>query len=378
MKTLTLKLIHFLGVVIVILGCSRSRYDISDGFNKDITLFSEEISVPVGSIGPVSVLSLLMNSSIGKMLSSFVKEGEDGALVIEGQQSLYAANVFRIQEQAADPSQPFTFVAGDCNEGFSGMAGMLGYLGLSCLEQRIVLSATNPLMDAVPVRASWQLSDGEYNLVEPIDFSLPRNRRNPYTIKELQLPETSYSVPSSIALSGLEMDMPALPASRIYDETEMDVFRVGCVHKCKLGVPESFSISQTINVEDAKFLIGKFRLKRCEVRMEVSSTLPLAVTLKGLRLMKEDENGTLVPDENIVVSSDVTLAAGTLENPGVTPLSLFVEAVEGCIPDVHAMEIDIEVKGQAGCGEEPLSSRQSLSIVSSAARIVGGVTIPLK
>ena len=79
-----------------------------------------------------------------------------------------------------------------------------------------------------------------------------------------------------------------------------------------------------------------------------------------------------------MVSSDVTLAAGTLENPGVTPLSLFVEAVEGCIPDVHAMEIDIEVKGQAGCGEEPLSSRQSLSIVSSAARIVGGVTIPLK
>lgn len=53
MKTLTLKLIYFLGAAFLLFGCSGSRYDISDGFNKDITLFSDEISVPVGSIGPV-------------------------------------------------------------------------------------------------------------------------------------------------------------------------------------------------------------------------------------------------------------------------------------------------------------------------------------
>ena len=34
------------------LACSRKAYDVSDGFNTDLTLFENEISVPVGSVGP--------------------------------------------------------------------------------------------------------------------------------------------------------------------------------------------------------------------------------------------------------------------------------------------------------------------------------------
>ncbi len=377
MKTLTLKLIYFLGAAFLLFGCSSSRYDISDGFNKDITLFSDEISVPVGSIGPVSVLSLLMNSSVGAMLSDFVKEGADGTLLVESEQPLYAVNVFRIQEQAADPSQPFTFASGDHEDGVGGIVSLLGYLGISCLDQRVTLSATNPLMDAVPVRAVWSVSGSECSLEEPVDLSLPRNAFSPYVIKEVSLPAVERSVPSSVVLGGLEMDLPAYPVNRIYDDTRQDVFRFICTHSCKLGTTESLSLSQTIDVEDAALQIGKFRLKRCEVCVEVSSTLPIALKLKGLRLMKEDESGNLVPDENITVSSDVTIAGGTLEKPGVTAVNLFIEAVEGSIPDIHAMEIDIEINGQAGCEDEPLSSRQALSITSSTAKIVGGITIPL-
>ena len=94
------------------LACSDMRYDISEGFDKDFTLFEEEISVPIGSIGPITVESLLLESSIGQTLSSFITINEDGSFQLDTKGDLFAINVHRLEKEAGDVSQPFTYKAG--------------------------------------------------------------------------------------------------------------------------------------------------------------------------------------------------------------------------------------------------------------------------
>ncbi|MBQ7639771.1 MAG: hypothetical protein IJS91_02120, partial [Bacteroidales bacterium] len=56
-------LLSLLLIFPMIVSCSRSEYDISEGFNKDITLFEKEISVPLGSLAPITIGSTLNSVS---------------------------------------------------------------------------------------------------------------------------------------------------------------------------------------------------------------------------------------------------------------------------------------------------------------------------
>ena len=47
-------------MLLCIVSCSgRKDYDINDGLNTEITLFSDEISVPIGTLGPVTLEKLI-------------------------------------------------------------------------------------------------------------------------------------------------------------------------------------------------------------------------------------------------------------------------------------------------------------------------------
>lgn len=67
-------------------------YDTSKGINTEMTLFQEEISVPIGSIGPLTIGSALdrLNTvpGIGSMVSQLIQVGEDGYLRMDDKGSI--------------------------------------------------------------------------------------------------------------------------------------------------------------------------------------------------------------------------------------------------------------------------------------------------
>ena len=64
-------------------SCTRSEYD-PDGVNREMTLFGEEIFVPIGQVGPITVKDLLSsNKTISTLIGSLMKEESNGTCYIE-------------------------------------------------------------------------------------------------------------------------------------------------------------------------------------------------------------------------------------------------------------------------------------------------------
>ena len=380
-----MKRILILGIVAliatgVLTACSDMRYDISDGFDKDITLFAEEISVPIGSIGPITVESLLLQSTIGKTLAAFITVKEDGSFQLESSNNVFSINVHRMEKEAGDVSHPFTYKAGDRSASVSGIVSMLGFLGLKALEQNVTILAANPLSEQVPFRSTFGLvcknaaSEVSYSTSAPLELNLASRTTTPYSIHGFNLPVEVRDLVSEVSLKSLEMDMPDHPVDKINDDTLGDVFAFSSKHICKLGVGETFSLPYKHTLKDT-IAIGKYQLSECDATIVLENTLPLAVTIKSVKVLKNVETGEV--DENITVTPDITIAGGSPDAPGVTNLKLHVAAETGAIPDLHGILIDLVVKAQPGCELVPLSGKQGLYVKSSSAKISGGITIPL-
>lgn len=359
------------------LACSDMRYDISEGFDKDITLFAEEISVPIGSIGPITVESLLLKSEIGQSLAEFLSVQEDGSFQLESKTQIFAINVHRLEKEAGDVSEAFTYKGGDQRASISGIVSMLGLLDLQPLEQAVELTATNPLTLSVPFRTTFGVSskNAGYSTSTPLDIKLSSYRYEPYSIYKFALPASVHDMAGDISLKSLELDLPAHPVNRIANDTRGDVFSFVCKHTCKIGTSEKFNFSQEVFIEDAKLEIGKYQLSECDVNIVLENTLPLSATINGVEVLKSVEPE--VVDENITVTPGITIAGGSPEAPGVTNLKLHIAAKTGTIPDLHAIQIDLLIKTQPGCEDVPLSGKQGLYVKSSSAKLSGGITIPL-
>ena len=97
-------------------SCSNMDYDISEGFSKEVTLFEEEISVPIGNIGPFTISSTLGGVSkvpgIGGLIGEYIKESEDGSLVMENSGDIFKASVYELEKQIGNVSAPQVWDAG--------------------------------------------------------------------------------------------------------------------------------------------------------------------------------------------------------------------------------------------------------------------------
>jgi len=364
----------------VFTACSDMRYDTSQGFNKDITLFAEEISVPIGSVGPITVESLLLQSSIGKTLAAFITVKEDGTFQLETPNDIFSINVHRMEREAADVTKPFTYKGGDKSVSVSGVASMLGFLGLKTLEQNVTILATNPLRVQAPFRATFELNcknasyEVSYSTSTPLDLKLSSRSTTPYSIYSFALPENVRDLVSEVSLKSLEMDMPDHPVDKIDDDTKGDVFAFTSKHTCKIGVGEKFSFPYKHKLKDT-IAIGKYQLSECDATIELENTLPMAVTINSIKVLKNVDTEEV--DENITITPDITIIGGSPAAPGVSNLKLHIAAENGTIPDLHGILIDLVVKGQPGCEGVVLSGKQGLYVKSSSAKVSGGITIPL-
>ena len=367
----------------LLLACSHREYDISEGFSKEVTLFENEITVPVGSIGPLrlgSVLDKLFQmEGVGSLLADFLKEGEDGYMNMFYSGNIFKLNVYEMEKELEDVSSPSSYTSSYESGYVGGLAGTVGYLGLRAMDQKVSFKATNPLRDPVQVSCtpSYNCIGPDAMVVAPIDgldnFSL--DYCGTTRVLEFSLPNDVITPLTFLSLYNLQLSLPARPTSRIMDRTGNVFFSMDFDYTGKLAVSEAFKFQlHDLSPGDVKLEIGKFNLSFCQVSLDLENSIPLQVGIDNVRMLKED--GKTV-DENIQITSGIVIAGGTLEHPATTRIILSVEALEGTIPDIHGIMLDIDLAGQPGLEKPVVSTSQGVYVKSSSATLYGGITIPL-
>lgn len=367
------------------LACSRKAYDVSDGFNTDLTLFENEISVPVGSVGPFT-LGLIMDKlsqieGIGSLLANYLKTGKDGALYLEDTGNIFSINVYELEKQLPDADTATSWNAGNRSAYIGGVFNMLGFLGLKVANQHLVITASNPLWASVQGSCSPMYKSPDYSA--PIDgmdsFSLPESKT--VELASQTLPDHLSSPVMSLELANLTLSLPANPVSRIYNNTGNLLFSFDYKYTASLAIGEAFILPlEDISLGDVNLAIGQFGLKQCQLSLELENTLPLQVKINDIVVYqpKASENEEAVVDENIVIASDFTIAGGSLEHPSTTQLNVGIEALEGTIPDLREVHLNLSLAAQPDLGVVALSTKQGLYVKNASAKLSGGITIPIK
>ena len=381
-----------LGVALLALtlSCSRKEYDISEGFNKEISVFQEEITVPVGSIGPVTIGSTLDGISqipgLGGMISQYIKEGENGDLMMESEGNIFKINVYELEKQMKDPAQAEQWNAGFQSGYIGGLAGLVGMFGLKAIHQKLSIRATNPLSADVPVTCSavYNYTDQEAGTIStPIpqlqSFTMEWTRE-PVEKVSLSIPESIPEAVSGINLNDLTLSIPAHPAEKISDKQGNLFFSMDYKYSAGVSVGANFNVPMSdLAIRKISLPIGQFKAKYAEVRLEVENTIPLSVNVGNVRVLepKESDEEPDVINPDIEIDADIILAGGSIDQPATSKLTLSIEAKEGTIPDINALMLDLELNPVPSLANVPLSAKQGLFIRSAVACVRGGVTIPI-
>ena len=385
------RLLFVLLFLSVLSACnSYMQYDISEGINKEVTLFQDGITVPIGSIGPLTIGSSLNGNSkisgaVG-LIANYLKVGPDGNMILEDTGSIFKISVYELEREAKDVSAPFKWSPGYAKGSPSGMAAALGLVGLMVTDQKIEISASNPLFNEVPVTcdASFTCYDSIYQLsyqgkIPALSSITLEGRSNNVKLASVELPPDIYDRVGSISLEGLTFSLPADPVSYLADRNGNLFFEFNYKHTCGVAVGEKFNLPLTdIKIDNVKLPLGQFRLSDCTIDVELENSLPLSVTIDNVRVLKhkDSEGEPDEVDENIKVSVSEIVPGGSLEHPASLPLTLSITAAEGTIPDIEGILLNISISAQPGLGPVRLAGKQGLYIKSSCATIKDGITIP--
>ena len=367
-------------------ACSHKEYDLSEGLNKEITLFGDEISLPIGSIGPVT-LQYAMGSlgnieDLGSMVSEYIKQDAEGMLFIADSGDIYRNNIYEIEKEMGDVSEARTWDAGSQFASVGGIASLLGLIKLKCCNQSLSISAANPLSVNITANCGATIkytgASGEVTMpVAELDNATLK-KRSEQELFSLALPADVTEPVNSIEFSHLALDMPATPTSRISDRTGNLFLAFTYSFKSGITVGEGFSFPlKNISTGRVNLPLGSYRLKKCEIELELENTIPLSVTIDNIRVLepRESKSEEAVVNENITVSSGITVAGGSMEKPSTTVIKVAIEALSGAIPDIPELLLDLQLNAQPNLGVVPLSVKQGLYVKSSSAKLSGGITL---
>ncbi len=363
-------------LLLALTACMHEEYDTSDGIDTKIRLFEEEISMPVGNIGPITV-----ESTVGETLKDFLVADENGLLWAKTtDMELYTVNVYEIKANTADTSTPFTWNPGTKEVGPSGMAGLLAAFGLLCKNQEVTVKVFNPLRDAVTLNSTlsgycmnWTTYMMTWMDSKPLSgVSLPSNKTT--ELGHFDIP--SDDVLANVSLDDLALDLPANPHDRIKYSSQPS-FEFKCDYKCNIAAGETFTFEQAFTIDDANLALGSLSLKKAIVKLQAVNTLPLNVEFKSLDIInpvKEDGSWGGY-NENVKISENVMVAGGSTESPTTSDIILEFEALEGTLPDIHQMRLVVEISAAASHAHTLLSANQGLYIKNATAKVIGGITL---
>ena len=361
------------------ISCQHQEYDLSRGIDKEITLFSEEVSLPLGDIGPLTPKSLLGKDGLPDMISSFVQEDEDGYLVNMAKGTLYSGAVGIISMSLPDPTLPADVPVPDNTGDIAPMASAMGTLGLGLSPQVFTLQAKNPLTEEIAISGKLTLSADDSSLLAAEEFSKTPVAASTANAPILKIEKAG----ASFANYKLENMILHLPAS-IMEKDPLGGFgsiMLDYQYKGYLFMSADFPMALPLSLDNLNAPLAQYKVKEARICMDVSNEIPISLELASVKVlvkqMSEKGREVLVPSEDVTVTPGLKVNSGRSGNPVISPLEIVIQAREGTtIPDISGLELELKIMAPDGDGDKRINMNQSVSFNNIRAKVSGGITIP--
>ena len=349
-------------------------YDISKGIDNEYTLFSDGISVPVGDVGPISLGILLDGTGLRETIDQYVKEDEDGFLVIEKEDQVYQNFVMLFSMMLPDPSLPVDYPVGGCSMSIETMASALTAVGVSLSGQTFNLYATNPLTEDISVSGNLTLKsdiDGENpaTVIASEGFSKVPVSAGAEKATVLQVVRSDEKAFYGCVLENLTLH---LPGSLIAKDPSggLGIIGLGYQYSSFLALGDGFSFPFSYTIDNLDLKLGQYKVREAAICAEVSNEIPLTLTLDSVEVLVDDE-----VCGNVGVTTGLVFASGSKGHPTVSPLEIVIEAKEGSIPDISALTLNFTVGPPSGEGDTRIGLNQNVYFNNLRAKVAGGITV---
>ena len=366
-------------------ACSQEAYDLSRGIDKEMTLFTDQVSIPLGDVGPLTPKSLVDKSGLGDMLKDYVTEDEDGYLVVEKEESFFSSNpVLLIAYYLPDMSQPTDLPAGDYSGNLGSTASTLAAFGLTPSPQIFTLTAGNPLTDEIAVSGKLTLSSepegktpGEILLSQ--EFSKTRVGASASEGEILRVERSGGKAFYGLRIEDLMLHLPGgLPEKDPFGG--FSSISLSYHYKSYLSLTGDFPEGLAFDLNDLNIPLAKYKVKEARIRAEVSSEIPVTLEVGSAEVLvkqiREDGTASVDVSEDVSISPNLRISSGTSGNPVVSPLEIVIKAQTGTIPDISGLRLSFSIKAPTGSGDKRLGMNQSISFNDIRATVSGGITIP--
>lgn len=352
-------------------------YDISDGIDKEMTLFGDEISVPLGSLQPLTlelVLDKVYETSIGALLKDLIKVDEDGMLYTFSTGKMSNESVYDIAQQISDPSKEYLWTP--YNVSGSGSGAMFKFVGIPLKNEQVALSFENPLYTTITFNADAVMRTGSYSDRKELkDVKVDGGKA--VKLAEFALGEDSDESMSGFGFENIKVNLPANITDRLSSKAN-PMFRFTYDYKSNIAAGSTLSFAgMEIPVKDLNLPTGQFDLSHLEINVELENTLPFDVSVPVIQVIEpsDDDPDDFNVVEDIEVESYINIAGGSLEDPVPSSITLIVNAKEGKIPDIYGFYLVADIKASKEHAQTLLSTGQGLTIKSADATLKGGITL---
>ena len=367
-----IKKLFWVVVLLMVWSCKNMDYDTSKGIDTEMTLFSDEISLPLADIGPITPKVLFDGAGLGEVLPSSIKEDEDGYLCVMEEGSIYDNITFFLQYMIPDPSVPSDFSDVVPSGKLDDAIITLEAIGMAMSPQSFTLNATNPLTEGIAVSGKLTLSshgDGT-NPAETLASQEFTKSEVGAQSKDQEILRVECTGGKAIYNYSLENFVLHLPASfmDLDPDSGMGAFSISYRYKSFISLGNDFPASIPVDIDDLNLKLAQYRVKEATIRTEVANEIPLTLDLESVQVTCDD------PSLEVSVTPGLLIASGCSGNPVVSPLEIVIKAVDGTIPDISGLTLNLGIKAPTGIEDKRLGMNQTLYFNNIRVSISGGIT----
>lgn len=380
MKTSIMKTALLAVVLPAVCGCLHEEYDISRGIEKEVTLFTEEVSLPLGNIGPITPKTLIEKAGIGDVLKSFVQEDSESYLVVEQSGEVYKNWVMMLSmTNPANATSPIDVpVSAFSGKPGSSMTGVQG-LGLSLSPQVFTLIAENPLTEDIALSGKLNMStaalgDQPAKTLVSKEFSKTKIAAGATRAEVIREAVTDGQSVGSFGLDGLTLHLPASIMTKD-PKNGLGAFSLDYNFKGYLSIVTDFPAGIPFDVNDLNLPLGQYRVKEAKIMADVSNEIPITLVVEKINVLVKEGDKSPAPLETVTVTPDITIKSGSTGKPVTTPLEIVIKATEGTLPDISGLRLSLLIKAPTGDGDKRLGMNQNVYVKNLRATVSGGITI---
>lgn len=367
-------------------SCRRMDYDTSKGIDKEITLFEEEVTIPLGSTGEIT-LEKIVSEANGFLQQAGLefKTDKDGLLYTEIEDYFGYVDAYSILYQIKDLTQPYDYALKNLNGSVGGTGAAVTLVGFDFKDQVFQLKLSSPIYETFTMDAQLDLtcsvmdwstwsSTTTYTHSADITAASFKSSSSHQTFFELAIPDEAMCAPGNFDLKNTVLHLPAGFDTKI-KSLPMPTFMFYYYHKGYLSVGNReilSSLASVVPINNLNLPLEQFNLSSCEVSLNLSNTLPIDLSITAIDALDEEEEVM----KNVKISCDCTLAGGTLEKPGLSTLKIVIETEdETFLPDISGLNLHFKAKGTPGLEGTVLSVKQGICLQSGQATLRGGITL---